>query len=314
MKKIHSTISSRKNLLLFLFLGIFICVLSTIPLFARDVLVRESDKLCLYFLDLSVDETATDKSGDSTILIAPTGEVMLIDSGHPQSGHQVLAALKALNVDHINYYVASHPHIDHIGSFPEIAAALPIGKVYRSSLVYDSSYYHAFVNTIKARDIAVEILSEGDSFNFGSEISVKVFNPQEPIIYPNNYPKSSTQFVNNQSLALQLSYGSSTAWFGGDLYMVQERALSDKYGDTLQTDVVKANHHGGGTSNTLRWIKTLQPKIVVAMHDRLDSMAVYNNYKKQGAQYHLTALVGNVRVVMDDSKGYTVTTTKDSWM
>ncbi len=78
-------------------------------LVAQDVLVREKGKLCIYFLDLSVDETATDKSGDSTILIAPEGEVMLLDCGHPQCGGQVIEALKKLGVDHIDYFVASHP-------------------------------------------------------------------------------------------------------------------------------------------------------------------------------------------------------------
>ncbi len=113
---------------------------------------------------------------------------------------------------------------------------------------------------------------------------------------------------------MRLSYGKSSAWFSGDLYLVQERELVLKYGDELQSDVIKANHHGGKTSNSLRWIKTIQPEIVVAMHDTLDSMSVYTNYKKYGAEYHLTYLNGTVRVVMDDKKNYTVTDTTQSWM
>ena len=283
-------------------------------LFAQDVLTRENGKLCIYFLKLEVDEFAEDKSGDSTILIAPEGEVMLIDCGHPQCSDQVIRALKALDVNHIDYFVASHPHIDHIGSFPQIAEAFPIGKVYRSSLVYDTSQYYNFNQAISEKDIEVETLSEGESFVFGRDIKIKIYNPSEPIIYPDKYPANSTQFVNNQSLAMRFSYGTSSAWFGGDLYMVQERSLTTQYGKELQSDIVKANHHGGGTSNSLRWIKTLQPKIVVAMHDRLDSMTVYNNYKKYGAEYHLTQLDGTVRVTMDDQKNYTVTDTNQSWM
>ncbi len=210
--------------------------------------------------------------------------------------------------------MASHPHIDHIGSFPQIAQAFPIDRVYRSSLIYSSSYYHAFEQTIAEKGLDGKILKEGDIFTFGKDITVKVYNPSEPIIYPKNYPANSTQFVNNQSLAMKLTYGSSTAWFGGDLYMVQERELTTRYGEELQSDVAKANHHGGDTSNSLRWIKTLRPKIVVAMHDRLDSMTVYNNYKKYGAQYHLTHMDGSVRVIMDDKKNYSVTDTKESWM
>lgn len=304
---------SKQVLLLAILFAIALLLIPNL-LFAQDVLVREKGKLCIYFLDLAVDETATDKSGDATILIAPEGEVMLIDCGHPQCGIQVIEALRKLNVDHIDYFVASHPHIDHIGSFPQIAQAFPITKVYRSPLQYNSNQFGSFIQTIDERGLAVEILSEGDSFFFGKDIEVKIYNPGEIISYPENYPANSTQFVNNQSLAMRLAYGTSSAWFGGDLYMVQERELTTKYGQELQSDVAKANHHGGDTSNSLRWIKTLQPKIVVAMHDTLDSMTVYSNYKKYGSEYHLTHMDGAVRVVMDDRKNYTVTDTKDSWM
>jgi len=296
-----------------LFLTIMVLLLSGL-LYAQDVLTLEKGKLCIYFLDLDVDEFATDKSGDSTILIAPEGEVMLIDCGHPQCGDQVIAALKRLGVYQIDYFVASHPHIDHIGAFPQIAEAFPIAKVYRSSLEYDSSQYKNFVRTIAEKGLDVEILSEGDSFSFGKDIEVKIYNPSESITYPENFPANSTQFVNNQSLAMRLSYGQSTAWFAGDLYMVQERSLTTEYGEELQSDVAKANHHGGDTSNSLRWIKTIQPKVVVAMNDKLDSMTVYNNYKKYGSEYHLTQMDGTVRVVMDDRKNYSVTDTKESWM
>lgn len=304
----------KTNLKKLALLLIFALVLLPGFLFAQDVLIREKGKLCIYFLDLAVDESATDKSGDATILIAPQGEVMLIDCGHPQCGAQVIGALKALEIDHIDYFVASHPHIDHIGSFPQIAEAFPIAKVFRSSVVYDTSQYQGFVQAIAKKGLDVQILSEGDSFSFGKDIEVKIYNPSEIITYPENYPANSTQFINNQSIAMKLIYGESSAWFAGDLYMVQERTLTTKYGDELQSDVAKANHHGGDTSNSLRWIKTLKPKIVVAMHDRLDSMAVYNNYKKNGSEYHLTQVDGTVRVVMDDKKNYSVTDTKESWM
>ncbi|HHT81440.1 MAG TPA: MBL fold metallo-hydrolase [Spirochaetales bacterium] len=296
-----------------LLLAIILLLLPTL-LFSQDVLTREKGKLNIYFLDLGVDEFATDKSGDATILIAPEGEVMLIDSGHPQCGSQVIEALNKLGVDHIDYFVASHPHIDHIGAFPQIAEAFSIGKVYRSSIVYNSSHQANFLHSIQEKNLDAEILSEGDSFSFGSAIEIKIYNPSEPINYPKNYPDNCTSFINNQSLAMRLSYGKSSAWFSGDLYLVQERELVLKYGDELQSDVIKANHHGGKTSNSLRWIKTIQPEIVVAMHDTLDSMSVYTNYKKYGAEYHLTYLNGTVRVVMDDKKNYTVTDTTQSWM
>jgi len=284
-------------------------------LFANDVLTRENGKLSLYFLDLEVGPDATDKSGDATILISPEGKVMLIDCGHPDSAPQVISALKALNITTIDYFIESHPHIDHIGSFPEIANQFTIKQVYRTALTYDTSqYYRNFVQTIETLHIPTTILQEGDFISFGPSITVEIFNPPKTITYPKNYPTSATQFINNQSMAMKFTYGLSTVWFSGDLYLAQERVLINTYGERLQADVAKANHHGSDTSNSSRWIKTIQPKIVVAMHDEVGSMTVYNNYKKNGAEFHLTFNDGNVKVVMDDQKHYQVFDSKDSWM
>lgn len=49
---------------------------------------------------------------------------------------------------------------------------------------------------------------------------------------------------------------------------------------------------------------------VLAMHDKLDSMAVYNNYKKNGAEYHLTHIDGTVRVIMDNKRTTPLATPK----
>ncbi len=292
---------------------VFLCM--TIGVFAdTSLLTAEPGKLALYFLDLEVSPTAEDKSGDATILISPEGKVMLLDCGHPESAPQVIDALTKLGVKRINYFVASHPHIDHIGSFPVVAAKFPIDRVYRTKLEYPTDIYKAFVQTIDQYHIPVTYLEEGDSFSFGSSITIKIFNPSQTITYPKNYPDNSTQFVNNASLAMRFSYGLSSVWFSGDLYIAQERTLVNKYGTTLQSDVIKANHHGADTSNSLRWIKNMRAKIVVAMQDQFDSINVYNTYKKYGAEYHLTLNDGLVKVVMDDKQHYQVFDTKDSWM
>jgi competence protein ComEC len=297
----------------------FFLVMLLLPMLAfgsgnQNVFTRDPGKFDLYFLDLDVSPEATDKSGDSTIIISPDGKVMLLDCGHPESGKQVVAALHALGIEKIDYFVASHPHIDHIGGFVEVSENFPIEKVYRSALEYPTVPYLRFVTEIDEKKIPVEVLSEGDTFLFGDQISVSVYNPPLDITYPQNYPDNSTQFVNNTSLALKFSYGESTAWFSGDLYVTQERALVIKYGEQLHADVAKANHHGIDTSNSLRWIKNMKPSVVVAMHDDLSSMTVYNNYKKYGATYHLTLNDGNVKVSMDDKRHYTVLDEKVSWM
>lgn len=274
----------------------------------------DAGKFIIYFLDLEVGPDAKDKSGDSAILISPDGKVMLLDAGHSDASDLVVKALTDLGIEKIDYLVASHPHIDHIGGVPAVVSQFPVGTAYQSHVEYTTQTYHNYVNALKEGGIEVISLETGDEFSFGDRIQVKVMGPDKEFEYPAEFPDNSTQFLNNMSLLLKFTYGETTALFGGDLYVSQEREYIDLYGDELKADVAKANHHGKDTSNSKKWIKTVSPKIVAAMGDEMGSMDVYNNYVKQGAEYHHTLYDGVIKVIADDKGNCQAIDQKDSWL
>ena len=158
--------------------------------------------------------------------------IMMVDCGHPDAGKDVVKVLKALGIDHIDIFVNSHPHIDHLGAFPQIAQVCSIGQVYRSLVEYDTSYTRNFASTIEKKGIPVQMLAEGDGFLFGENVRVDVLWPEKgPVEYPKNYPgNGATQFLNDHSLALQLTFGESKLLLCGDLYRAGERAVLDGHG------------------------------------------------------------------------------------
>jgi len=311
-----------KRRILFVFLAILLCL---VPLFSEErvdhfaqVVDRsgEKGKLTAYFIDLDVPSDSKDKSGDCTILISPEGKVMMVDCGHPDAGKDVVKVLKALGIDHIDIFVNSHPHIDHLGAFPQIAQVCSIGQVYRSLVEYDTSYTRNFASTIEKKGIPVQMLAEGDGFLFGENVRVDVLWPEKgPVEYPKNYPgNGATQFLNDHSLALQLTFGESKLLLCGDLYRAGERAVLDGHGAILQSDVAKANHHGNDTSNQRSWIKAVKPQVVVAMNDVMGSMDVYNDFRKYGATFYHTLYNGTIRVRLDEHHHVEVTPQFESWV
>ncbi len=322
---------------------------------------NDSGKLTVYFLDLEVGEEAEDKAGDSAILISPDGKVMLLDAGHPEAGHLVVDALKDLGVEKIDYLVASHPHIDHIGGIPEVMDAFPVGETYRSYVEYTTktyqnyvekidylvashphidhiggipevmdafpvgetyrSYveyttktYQNYVNALENSEAETHFVKTGDVFQFGDEVSVEVLGPDEEIQYPKDFPDNSTEFLNDHSLTLKFTYGETSALFCGDLYRSQERDYVEQYGEKLDVDLIKANHHGKDTSNSKKWIEAASPQAVVAMNDKAPNMTVVENYQKEGAEFHHTLLDGVVKVTMDDKQNVEIVDQKDSWL
>jgi competence protein ComEC len=271
-------------------------------------------KFTVYFLDLAVSPGAQDKSGDAALLISPEGKVMMLDSGHPESAGDILSFLSDLGIGRIDYFILSHPHIDHIGGFPAIAERHQVGEVYQINMEYPTDTYRRYREALEQFRIPASNLKRGDTLSFGGEISLEVFNPGEKFDYPAEFPANSTQFINNSSLVGKFSYGDSSLLMGGDIYSPRERELIDLYGEKLRADVVKANHHGGDTSNSSRWIRTTSPKIVISMNDVISSMTVYNNYKKNGGAFYHTLEDGIIRVSMDKNRDYRVTTRFDSWL
>lgn len=304
--------------------AILLMLVAAFSLFAADradqfaeVVDRSSNagNLTLYFVDLDVPEGSKDKSGDCTIIISPDGKVMMVDCGHPDSGKDVRRVMDALGLKRIDIFLNTHPHIDHLGAFPEVADTYEIGTVYRSALAYDTQYTRAFDAAIKTHNLPVQVVAKGDSFMLGDAVKVEMLWPEgEKISYPKGYPMNATQFINDHSIALRLTYGTSTVLLCGDLYRSAEREVLDLYGDALKSVVAKANHHGIDTSNQRKWIKTVHPQVVVAMNDVMGSMDVYRDYVKYGATFYHTLYNGTVRVRLDDKSHVSVLPQRESWV
>ena len=270
---------------------------------------QDTGKLTARYLKMT-DERG-EKSGDATVLTSPDGKIMLLDAGLPESAGQVISALEAMGVEKIDYLVASHPHIDHIGGFAQIIQRFEIGALYSSAVEYPTVYVGNYLSEAKSRGIEHIILSEGDTFYFGGEVQVEVFHPQLDITYYEGYPDNSTQFINDLSLVLRLSWKGSSFLFGGDLYASAERALAEKYGDRLQSDVFKVGHHGAATSSSKPYREAIAPKIAVMINNRIDDIGIYQRYSKKSIDTYHTLLDGSVKISTVGDGVYEVLTQQD---
>lgn len=270
---------------------------------------NDAGNLTARFLEMSTD--LSEKHGDATVLTSPDGKVMLIDAGYPEASDQVVAALQAMGITHIDYLVASHPHVDHIGGFPAVMRAFTIGQVMTSYVEYPTSYYNAYMAEIAEQNLEHIYLSQGDTFSFGDDVKVEVLWPESPIEYYDDYPQSSTQFINNHSLLLKFTYGESTMLFGGDLYSAAEREVVDLYGDVLDCDVLKVNHHGDSTSSCKPYRNTVSPQIAVMISDTLEDLNTYQKYLKDGITVYITHYHGNVKISTGGDGTYQTLTQRD---
>src|SRR5215468_9216975 len=83
------------------------------------------------------------EGGKSTLYVSPSGESMLVDTGYAGNNNRdadrIAAAAKAAGVNRIDHLVVTHYHGDHAGGVPQLAAKMPIGRIYDHGDNYDAA-------------------------------------------------------------------------------------------------------------------------------------------------------------------------------
>ncbi|MDC7228748.1 MAG: MBL fold metallo-hydrolase [Sphaerochaetaceae bacterium] len=249
-----------------------------------------------YLCTTGSKETSNDVSyaGDCTVFTSPEGLVMMVDCSNSWCFEEIDSQLKAMGIDRIDVFVMSHPHADHIGSFVELASRYDIGRVYKNAHEYESATYGNAMAKIKELDIPCDIVYEGDSFMLGDHVKIAVYGPEKG---SEEDIKAGYMDANDCSLAMKITYGDSSFWTSGDIYITQELALVEKYGQELDSDIVKMNHHGYETSNRNEYIEALSPLVAIQQHSLITSKTVAMKYRyKHGALTFYTSQDGTVSV------------------
>ena len=182
-------------------------------------------------------------------LILCDGQVMLIDGGNVADSSLIVAVLKKLDIQHIDYIVDTHAHEDHVGGLSGALNACTVDHVLAPQTSYDSKAFSNFKRYTEAQGKQIEVPKPGDSFQVGNSY-VEVLGPTQ------NYSET-----NNTSLVLKVEYGDTSFLFTGDMERDAEQDLIDYWGEKkLDADLLKVGHHGSETSTSYTFLRCVMPE------------------------------------------------------
>lgn len=248
--------------------------------------------------------------GDSIYIGLPDGTDILLDSGTEISGPNIAQKLIDMGIEKLDYFIASHLHIDHVNGFPAVAEAIPVSNIVFSGYgKQNSAVADTLFDTAKKYNISTQELRRGASLKLG-EVNFDVFSPAANAAEPNPKVDLSQQgdLVNNNSLVFRLSYGKFSALFTGDIHLTMEETLVEQYGDALKSTVLKIPHHGNDTSMGKTLLDCVNPSLGVSL-GRACNGIIWRKYCAAGIPLYATYTDGDI-VAETDGINLTVTCNK----
>ena len=251
-----------------------LALLAALPFFAAF-----AEGIDVYFLDVGQGSCA---------FIECDGCTMLIDGGPKTASQYVYSFLKNHDVGRLDYLVATHSDLDHVGG---IAAALNAAQ---AGIVFAREPEPPFADIQKNLDVQknhILVPTEGDRFSLG-EASVTVIGPRRGAVYSDN-----------TSLVLRVEYGATSFLFVGDSEMPDERALMDSK-QVLKSTVLCVGHHGSSSSSSERFLKAVAPRYAVISVGADNSYGhpdadVLKRLSRLGVTTYRTDLDGQIRISSD---------------
>lgn len=190
--------------------------------------------------------------GDSIFIQFPNGETSLIDGGTRNSSAKLIGYLQDLNVDKIDYLIATHPHEDHIGGLPDVINNFEVGNIYMPGITANTVIFEDLLKAIKSKDLKITIGKGGDEILNIEELKYEILAPND-----NEYSET-----NNFSIVTKLTFKENSFIFTGDAELESERDIL-KHGYNISSDVIKIGHHGGSTSTTEEFLDKVNPEYAI---------------------------------------------------
>ncbi len=120
--------------------------------------------------------------GDSTVIQFPDGQVMVVDGGRAfgdfDLGRLVVAPyLWDQGIHHIDYLVASHPQLDHIGGLIFLMKRFAVGEVWTNGIEREGEFYQQFRTTLNLRSLSEKKISREETPRSIGPCRVYFLNP-----------------------------------------------------------------------------------------------------------------------------------------
>lgn len=253
-------------------------------------------KLAVWFFTLPSEN----HTGSSILIKTPGNKTILVDGSIDEGARLVVKYLGQLGITRLDYIVATHMHIDHVGGFPRILNSVSLGQALGTTFTdYNTSAVRNFFKSLAERNVAYQPVTKGHTIQLEKDLTLEVLYPFGEFTVGEGDNPQENEWLNNTSVVFKLKYKNKSFLLTGDIHQAVEFDLIDEYGKKLESDVMLVPHHGASSSSSTAFIKAVAPKYAVSQTATVNDYNLINKYKAMGVNITVTSLDGTVLFLTD---------------
>lgn len=272
-------------------------------------------------------------NGDSILISSPAGKTVLIDAGDTTKGKAVVEALKRNDIQQLDYFIATHPHPDHIGGASEVFKAVKVLNVIDNGQPPSvppqlaaqpkpkptpakpqpanrrapksnslTQFYDDYKAGVSASGARYETAKPGTKYDLGGGALLTILAPSEPFFTKDKMSTGGNE-ANANSIVARLDYGSFSMLLAGDAEDQTEHRLLTKELE-LQSRVIKISHHGSKYASSKDFLDRVKPEVAIV------SCGAWNRYGHPAQPVLDRLKAANVKLYRTDLQGEITITTR----
>jgi len=224
------------------------------------------------------------EGGNATLLIPPSGESLLIDTGNvgPEAAvrdaERIMAAVQDARLTQIDHLIVTHWHNDHFGGLAELAKRIPIKHFIDHGAnvqpapaadeflakIYPQLYANAKHAVVKPGDrIAVAGLDVRVVTSAGETIKAALPGAGAPNPYCADFKPGDNNAEDPMSVGVYIKFGKFRTVHLGDLTKNKEFELMCPNNRIGAVDLFLGLHHGVSSSNSEVMIHATHPRVAI---------------------------------------------------
>ena len=251
--------------------------------------------------------------GDAIALRTPHGHWVLFDAGRAwpggDAGRSTVLPYLGRRGGHLDAFVLSHPHTDHVGGAASVLRALHPARYVDGGFPGPAEAYRASLDAARTARVQWVRAHPGDRLVVDEVTMV--------FLAPDSAWTASLVDPNLASVVTLVTVGDVRMLLMGDAERPEEEWLLAHEPDALRADILKVGHHGSSTSSSDAFLRAVRPRLALVSVGagnsyHLPSPGVMRALAARGAQVLRTDRLGTI-VARTDGHHVFVETEGDSW-